>query len=262
MSALPAAVRAAMPRAGTAAMQSPSEHVSPQRTAKAEAKVEGGGVRAGGTANGNGDGPARVAGNGATEAKCDSAAHGEGAQVDRAAQAEADCAGAEANRAQAEPEMVCARAEADGRAKANGAADGARALAGGARAKVDAKANGIKLEIGDEGTVGGGRSTAAGERGHGGMSDAECSMNVPCTNTGDGRGDVGAQIGKRGREGAASGGRSAAVGKRGRGGTIASEHRHGDGERTCRGDKDARIGGETAHRGKAVGGVKSWGKGF
>ena len=36
-----------------------------------------------------------------------------------------------------------------------------------------------------------------------------------------------------GREGAASSGRSAAVGKRGRGGTIASEHRHGDGERAC-----------------------------
>ena len=36
-----------------------------------------------------------------------------------------------------------------------------------------------------------------------------------------------------GREGAASSGRSVAVGKRGRGGTIASEHRHGDGERAC-----------------------------
>ena len=34
-----------------------------------------------------------------------------------------------------------------------------------------------------------------------------------------------------GREGAASSGRSAAVSKRG--GTIASEHRHGDGERAC-----------------------------
>jgi hypothetical protein len=248
MSALPAAVRAAMPRAGTAAMQSPSEHVSPQRTAKAEAKVEGGGVRAGGTANGNGDGPARVAGNGATEAKCDSAAHGEGAQVDRAAQAEADCAGAEANRAQAEPEMVCARAEADGRAKANGAADGARALAGGARAKVDAKANGIKLEIGDEGTVGGGRSTAAGERGHGGMSDAEGSIKVPCTNTGDAseskcRGDVGAQIGNGSERRCDNGAQ------------IGSKDK-------CRDNKGASNGSETAHRGKAAGGVESVDKGF
>ena len=252
MSALPAAEWAAMPRAGTAASQSPSVDVSPKRTAQAEAdvaaEVEEGGTRAGD--DGNGDGPARVAvGSGAAEAKCDSTAHGEGAQADRAAQAEADCAGAEAKRAQAKPEADGALAEADGaRAKADGAADGTRAraeadgTADGARAKVDAEANGIQPEIGDEGTVGGGRSTAAGERGHGGMSDAECSMNVPCTNTGDGRGDVGAQIGKRGREGAASGGRSAAVGKRGRGGTIASEHRHGDGERTCRGDKDARIG--------------------
>lgn len=57
-----------------------------------------------GAANGNGDGPAHVDGNGVAEAKCDSAVHGRGAQADRAAQAEADCAQAEANRAQAEPE--------------------------------------------------------------------------------------------------------------------------------------------------------------
>ena len=117
-----------MPRAGTAASQSPSVDVSPKRTAQAEAdvaaEVEEGGTRAGG--DGNCDGPARVAvGGGAAEAKCDSTAHGEGAQADRAAQAEADCAGAEAKRAQAKPEADGALAEADGaRAKADGAADG------------------------------------------------------------------------------------------------------------------------------------------
>ena len=56
------------------------------------AEVEGGGARVGGAVKGNGDGPARVEGNGAAEAKCDSAAHGVGAQADRAAQAEADSA--------------------------------------------------------------------------------------------------------------------------------------------------------------------------
>jgi trimeric autotransporter adhesin len=108
-------------------------------------------------------------------------------------------------------------------------------MAGSARAKVDAEANGIQLKIGDEGTVGGGRSTEAGERGHGGMSDAECSINVPRTDTGDGsgskcRGDVGARVGNgntcRGDVGARVG--------------IGS---------TCRGDEGARVGSESTCRG-------------
>ena len=177
-----------MPRAGTAVSQSPSVDVSPQRTAKAgadvAAEVEEGGTRAGG--DGNGDGPARVAvGSGGVEAKCDSTAHGEGTQANRAAQAEANCAGAKADRAaQAEPEADGASAEADGaQAKADGAADGTRAraeadgTADGPRAKVNAETNCdmAQLQIRDEGNVGGG--SVGVSIGKGGRSGDGCVCN-------------------------------------------------------------------------------------
>ena len=57
------------------------------------------------------------------------------------------------------------------------------------------------------------------------------------------RGDESAQIGNRNE---CRGDESARIGSKGK----------------CRGDKDTSNGSETAHRGKAVGGVKSWGKGF
>ena len=109
---------------------------------------------------------------------------------------------------------------------------------------------------GCNGSIGSGSGSESGRGGDGCVSngsgavaatsgtkcDAKCGKNIPCADTGAASGGRSAAVGKRGLESAASSGRSTAVGKRGRGGTIASEYRHGDGERACRGDKDARFG--------------------
>ena len=102
------------------------------------------------------------------------------------------------------------------------------------------------------------------------MCDAECSINVPCTNTGDisgskCRGDVDARVGNgntcRGDESATVGSESKCRGDDGA--------RIGSGN-TCRGDEGARVGSESkcrgddgaqigrTHRGEAAGGESKY----